>query len=40
LSDRLRFQSHDFFAEPFPHADVLVMGHVLTGNESMVVGIK
>jgi hypothetical protein len=29
LSDRLRFQSHDLFAEPFPHADVLIMGHIL-----------
>jgi hypothetical protein len=29
LSDRLRFQPHDFFAEPLPRADVLVMGHVL-----------
>lgn len=29
LSDRLRFQRHDFFAEPFPSADVLIMGHIL-----------
>jgi hypothetical protein len=29
LSDRLRFQCHDFFAESFPHADVLIMGHIL-----------
>ena len=29
LSDRLRFQSLDFFAEPFPNVDVLIMGHVL-----------
>jgi O-methyltransferase/methyltransferase family protein len=29
LSDRLRFQAHDFFAEPFPKADVLIMGHIL-----------
>jgi hypothetical protein len=29
LSDRLRFQAHDFFAEPFPSADVLIMGHIL-----------
>ncbi|HET6733763.1 methyltransferase [Mycobacterium sp.] len=29
LSDRLRFQAHDFFAEPFPNADVLIMGHIL-----------
>jgi hypothetical protein len=29
LSDRLRFQCLDFFAEPFPHADVLIMGHIL-----------
>ncbi len=29
LSDRLRFQAHDFFTEPFPTADVLIMGHIL-----------
>jgi hypothetical protein len=29
LSDRLRFQAHDFFADPFPNADVLIMGHIL-----------
>jgi hypothetical protein len=29
LSDRLQFQCLDFFAEPFPHVDVLIMGHVL-----------
>jgi hypothetical protein len=29
LSDRLRFQAHDFFTEPFPNADVLIMGHIL-----------
>ena len=29
LSDRLQFQRHDFFAEPFPSADVLIMGHIL-----------
>ena len=29
LSDRLRFQAHDFFAEPFPNVDVLIMGHIL-----------
>jgi hypothetical protein len=29
LSDRLRFQPHDFFAEPLPNADVLIMGHIL-----------
>jgi hypothetical protein len=26
LSNRLQFKPHDFFAEPFPNADVLVMG--------------
>ena len=29
LSDRLRFQSHDFFTDRFPNADVLIMGHIL-----------
>ncbi len=29
LSDRLRFQAHDFFADSFPNADVLIMGHIL-----------
>ena len=29
LSDRLRFQAGDFFRDPLPRADVLVMGHVL-----------
>lgn len=29
LADRLRFVSGDFFADPLPSADVLVMGHVL-----------
>jgi len=29
LDDRLRFHSGDFFADPLPSADVLVMGHVL-----------
>ena len=29
LSDRLRFQPGDFFADPLPGADVLVMGHIL-----------
>ena len=29
LFDRLRFQAHDFFADPFPNADVLIMGHIL-----------
>jgi O-methyltransferase domain/Dimerisation domain len=29
LSDRLRFQPGDFFADPIPAADVLVMGHIL-----------
>jgi hypothetical protein len=29
LSDRLRFHPGDFFADPLPQADVLVMGHIL-----------
>jgi len=29
LSDRLHFQAGDFFRDPLPRADVLVMGHVL-----------
>ncbi len=29
LGDRLRFHGGDFFAEPLPRADVVVMGHVL-----------
>jgi O-methyltransferase domain/Dimerisation domain len=29
LSDRLRFYPGDFFADPLPQADVLVMGHIL-----------
>jgi hypothetical protein len=29
LADRLRFHAGDFFADPLPAADVLVMGHVL-----------
>jgi hypothetical protein len=29
LSDRLRFYQGDFFADPLPTADVLVMGHIL-----------
>jgi O-methyltransferase domain len=29
LSDRIRFRAGDFFADPLPSADVLVMGHVL-----------
>src|SRR2546430_14410922 len=29
LGDRLRFHSGDFFADPLPKADVIVMGHVL-----------
>ena len=29
LAERLRFYGSDFFAEPLPHADVLIMGHVL-----------
>ena len=29
LSDRLKFMSGDFFKEPLPKADVLIMGHIL-----------
>lgn len=29
LSDRVRFHAGDFFTDPLPRADVLVMGHVL-----------
>ena len=29
LSDRLRFTGGDFFTDPLPEADVLVMGHIL-----------
>lgn len=29
LADRLRFYSGDFFSDPLPSADVLVMGHLL-----------
>ena len=29
LADRLRFYPGDFFADPLPEADVLVMGHIL-----------
>jgi O-methyltransferase len=29
LSDRLGFTAGDFFADPLPEADVLVMGHIL-----------
>jgi hypothetical protein len=29
LSDRLRFQAGDFFRDPLPQADVLIMGHIL-----------
>lgn len=29
LSDRLRFYPGDFFSDPLPQADVLVMGHIL-----------
>jgi precorrin-6B methylase 2 len=29
LEDRLRFHAGDLFADPLPHADVLVMGHIL-----------
>ncbi|OCP18764.1 methyltransferase, partial [Ensifer sp. LC54] len=29
LADRIRFQSGNFFDGPMPHADVIVMGHIL-----------
>jgi O-methyltransferase domain/Dimerisation domain len=29
LGERLRFHSGDFFADPLPQADVLIMGHIL-----------
>jgi precorrin-6B methylase 2 len=29
LSDRLSFQAGDFFKEPLPKADVIIMGHIL-----------
>ena len=29
LSDRLTFRSGDFFKDPLPKADVLIMGHIL-----------
>ncbi|HSE42048.1 MAG TPA: methyltransferase [Acidobacteriota bacterium] len=29
LSDRLRFQGGDFFKDPIPSADVVIMGHIL-----------
>jgi len=29
LADRLRFAAGDFFHDPLPHADVLIMGHIL-----------
>jgi hypothetical protein len=29
LSDRLKFYTGDFFTEPLPRADVLIMGHIL-----------
>ena len=29
LGDRLNFTGGDFFADPLPEADVLVMGHIL-----------
>lgn len=29
LGDRLAFHAGDFFSDPLPHADVLVMGHIL-----------
>lgn len=29
LEDRLRFHAGDFFADPLPEADVVVMGHIL-----------
>ena len=29
VADRLSFTPGDFFADPLPHADVLIMGHIL-----------
>jgi O-methyltransferase domain/Dimerisation domain len=29
LADRLRFYPGDFFTDPLPHADVMIMGHIL-----------
>jgi O-methyltransferase domain/Dimerisation domain len=29
VADRLRFQSGDFFNDPFPRVDVILMGHIL-----------
>jgi hypothetical protein len=29
VADRLRFQPGDFFRDPLPHAEVLIMGHIL-----------
>jgi len=29
LSERLRFAAGDFFRDPLPHAEVLIMGHIL-----------
>src|SRR5262245_41246306 len=29
LSDRIRFVAGDFFRDPLPHADVVLMGHIL-----------
>jgi hypothetical protein len=29
LSDRLRFQAGDFFADTLPNADVIITGHIL-----------
>jgi precorrin-6B methylase 2 len=29
LSDRIRFQAGNFFADPMPNVDVIVMGHIL-----------
>jgi hypothetical protein len=31
LTERLRFYPGDFFTDPLPHAEVLVMGHILHG---------
>ncbi len=29
VADRLRFETGDFFQDPLPHADVILMGHIL-----------
>ena len=42
LQDRLRFKALDFFREPLPQADVVIMGHILhdwdLATKKMLVG--